>query len=454
MRKASLFLVIIFTISALFACSDPNFDDSPDAMNKASESVLTIEVYDKAEELIATGSGFIVFDDSVVATNFHVIDGASSIKVIDGDGKSCRVKHILAYDEGNDIALLEIISGKGYKPLTYSNNKVVKGEKVVAIGSPLGITNTISTGIVSGYIKEDGIEYIQFTAPISSGSSGGALFNQQGEVIGITSASYEAGQNMNLAIPIARIMDLYDSKPTKPISLEDFYELFGAALNPDEGLEPEYITHDYMQYEEEESAFCFTFGLQDIYENDIVIDATVEMVIKNADGEQVYSGTHKVTSADYGEWYNSTEEWIAAAVYIPVSAISEGSTPYGTLYYVVTAGSVYFEYSVDVNGELPVKSSVDSFETLTFSGHGPGYIKDINLPYGTYNIILTHNGRRNFVVYLNEEMIANEVGSTSFIHQIKPGDNKYYEVGTPLKNGYFNISMADGDWTITIEIIA
>ena len=92
-----------------------------------------------------------------------------------------------------------------YSNLVYLENsktEIEKGATVYAIGSPLGIQNTLSQGIISGRHSINGIETIQFTASISSGSSGGALLDEKGRVLGITFASYQDGQNLNLAIPI------------------------------------------------------------------------------------------------------------------------------------------------------------------------------------------------------------------------------------------------------------
>lgn len=79
---------------------------------------------------------------------------------------------------------------------------LVRGQQVVAIGSPLGLFNSISEGIISGFRVIDDCEMIQFTAPISAGSSGGAVLNMYGEVIGISTAGYgqETAQNLNLAV--------------------------------------------------------------------------------------------------------------------------------------------------------------------------------------------------------------------------------------------------------------
>ena len=77
---------------------------------------------------------------------------------------------------------------------------VVRGQQIVAIGSPLGLFNTISDGIVSGFRRIDQVSMIQFTAPISRGSSGGALLDLYGRLVGIITAGFDDGQNLNLAV--------------------------------------------------------------------------------------------------------------------------------------------------------------------------------------------------------------------------------------------------------------
>lgn len=94
----------------------------------------------------------------------------------------------------------------------------------MAIGSPLGLVNTVSNGTYSGRITDDGVEYLQVSASISSGSSGGALFNSSGEVVGITAASFTAGQNLNLAIPIEKATDIWSKQYAwQNISLVELY---------------------------------------------------------------------------------------------------------------------------------------------------------------------------------------------------------------------------------------
>ena len=107
---------------------------------------------------------------------------------------------MIKYNSVLDLAVIRI--GRTLKPLPVyqGGKKLVRGQKVVAIGSPLGLFNSVSDGIISGFRKIDSVDMIQFTAPISHGSSGGAVLNMQGEVIGISTAGIDQGQNLNLAV--------------------------------------------------------------------------------------------------------------------------------------------------------------------------------------------------------------------------------------------------------------
>lgn len=200
---------IRFIIIALLVCFcalpinalASGFSSDSAAMNKAAESVLMLEVYNSKGNCIATGSGFVAFNSSTLITNYHVIEDGSYIIANTDDGKQYRISDVLCANEGYDIAVLFFGRDTGMQPLTlYCGDDVQRGDSVVAIGSPEGLKNTISTGIISSAYVEDDEPWLQITAPISHGSSGGALFDDNGNVIGITSAGYIEGQNLNFAI--------------------------------------------------------------------------------------------------------------------------------------------------------------------------------------------------------------------------------------------------------------
>ena len=223
MKKVAVLVLVFTMLFSLVACGNKPFSDNPDAIDAASKSVVEITVYDKSNTAIAGGSGFFVFDSKTIVTNYHVIENAYRIEATDDDDRVVEIVLIYNIDKEKDIAILQIEDEGTYSPLKVAKaSDLQKGESVIAIGSPLGLKNTISKGTISNFVEEDGIDMIQFTAAISHGSSGGALLNDAGEVIGITSGSYVDGQNLNLAIPADEIVDLYEDKPIS-MSVSDYY---------------------------------------------------------------------------------------------------------------------------------------------------------------------------------------------------------------------------------------
>ncbi|MBR5543216.1 MAG: serine protease [Oscillospiraceae bacterium] len=171
---------------------------------KCSPAVFFVEVYDEEGQMFATGSGFFIDSDGTAVTNYHVIEGAASARITCSDtNRKYKVLGVYDYDTKNDWAVIAI-DGSNFPYLELDKTPVTGGATVYAIGSPLGLQNTISEGLISNtnrYI--DGVSYIQTSAATSSGSSGGALINRSGKVIGITTAGFSGGQNLNLAVPVS-----------------------------------------------------------------------------------------------------------------------------------------------------------------------------------------------------------------------------------------------------------
>ncbi|MBO4367283.1 MAG: serine protease [Clostridia bacterium] len=207
-RLAAALIAVILLFSGVLA---EGFSGNADAIEEAALSVLMLEVYDAKGKEIATGSGFVMFDNMTLVTNYHVIEGGASITAVSDEGYEYSLNRVLVSSKYRDLAILRFSVPTVMKPLPYSTESLKRSEGVVAIGSPLGFKNTVSKGNISGFYNEDNVDYIMFTASISHGSSGGALFNDKGEVVGVTSAYYTDGQNMNLAIAIHEATDLYAS---------------------------------------------------------------------------------------------------------------------------------------------------------------------------------------------------------------------------------------------------
>jgi hypothetical protein len=178
--------------------------DIPAISREANGSIVSIVMSDKDGHPLAQGSGFLVSKNGHVVTNYHVIKNGASAVIKLPDGAFFVVDGVLASDKNRDVAIIKA-HGNNFRPLTLGDsNRLQVGEEVVAIGSPLSLESTVSNGIVSAIrtIEEEGRKFVQITAPISPGSSGGPLFNMAGEVVGITTSGLRGGENLNFAIPI------------------------------------------------------------------------------------------------------------------------------------------------------------------------------------------------------------------------------------------------------------
>lgn len=188
--------------------------DATEIYEKVAKSMVEITmVTDKKEDSL--GSGFFI-GDGMILTNYHVIENASSINVIDYEGKEFEVTSIYDYNKEFDLAVLGVKGTKEALPI--SLDKVVAGEKVYTVGSPYGYTGTFSSGIVGAASRIiEKVDYIQITAPISKGNSGGPLLNRFGEVIGVNTLTRTDAQNLNFSLNISYLkqLDLSTKKDIK-----------------------------------------------------------------------------------------------------------------------------------------------------------------------------------------------------------------------------------------------
>ena len=190
-------------------------------IGKLADRVVYIEVYDSTHRILASGSGFVASSDGTIVTNYHVIEGAASAKVYFSNQKVYDTSTLLMSDPSNDLAVLKINAVNLPVVKLGDSSAISLGESVVAIGSPQGFRNTLSTGVISSTSREvNGYTYIQTTAPIDHGSSGGALFNMKGEVIGVTAAAVVSSANLNLAIPSNVVKELLQ-RPQSPQPMQE-----------------------------------------------------------------------------------------------------------------------------------------------------------------------------------------------------------------------------------------
>jgi len=218
LRFVTKLLPAIFLVAALAAAQSIPPQKSITAIAKAANgAVVSIVMSGKNGNPIAQGSGFIVSKDGLIVTNYHVIAEGTSAVVKLPDGAFYLVDGVLAFDKARDIAVIKA-HGEKFRTLALGDSdRVQVGQEVVAIGNPLSLESTVSNGIVSSIrsIDEKGGKYLQITAPISPGSSGGPLFNMEGQVVGVTTMYIKGGENLNFAIPINDAKPLLETHSAK-----------------------------------------------------------------------------------------------------------------------------------------------------------------------------------------------------------------------------------------------
>ena len=215
--KVPRFLIIaciILLFCILATCPLLAQENLPAIVKKIQPSVVTILTYDKDGKGLMQGSGFFIRKDGDIITNRHVLQGASSANVKTADDKVYPVTGVVAEDKEGDLVLISVdISHDTVQPLSVSASIPEVGERVIVIGSPLGLEKTVSDGIISAVrdIREFG-KIIQITAPISPGSSGSPVVNMKGEVIGVATLQKVEGQNLNFAVSGVRVARLVPGK--------------------------------------------------------------------------------------------------------------------------------------------------------------------------------------------------------------------------------------------------
>jgi S1-C subfamily serine protease len=237
-------MFIILAVTSFIAINNFNKDENVSAVSnerqkpdKSSadmreEAKIPLKISDIAPRLLAStvmimiedtrgdsgnGSGFFVNDKGDILTNYHVIEGASDITIVTQDENSYQAK-VRAYDAARDIALIASnVPPAECVPLRISDNIPAPGTEILVAGAPIGLSQTLSNGIVSAVRETGDSTVIQITAPISPGSSGGPVVNMYGEVIGISTAYLRGGQNLNFALSSTHIASFVSFAVNMPL---------------------------------------------------------------------------------------------------------------------------------------------------------------------------------------------------------------------------------------------
>ena len=193
------------SVSVLLAAVPAHAKSPGEIYEQAAKSTVVVLNKDGKGKTHGLGSGVILPDRDVV-TNCHVVKGAGSLAVrIDKKEYLATLRHS---DWDRDVCSLGV-SGVSAPAVVIGSTKTLKvGAKVYAIGAPKGLELTLSDGIVSSLREVDGGQYIQTTAAISPGSSGGGLFDENGALVGLTTFYLAEGQNLNFAVPVEWVKEL------------------------------------------------------------------------------------------------------------------------------------------------------------------------------------------------------------------------------------------------------
>lgn len=213
-------IVVAAQMSPVFSQATADERNTIEAFKRAAPAVVHV----KATHLVAaddghavagqgTGSGFLIDQAGHVLTNYHVVGGSSDVKLLLSGGRTFDAR-LVGTAPAFDIALLKVETGGAVEtellPLPLGDSdKLEIGQKVLAIGNPLGLHNTLTTGILSGLSRDIpgapvglGQAFLQTDAAINPGNSGGPLLDSSGNVIGINAVVARDGQNIGFAIPI------------------------------------------------------------------------------------------------------------------------------------------------------------------------------------------------------------------------------------------------------------
>lgn len=198
--RATTVMVLLLPVAITASFSPAQAQSTSAAVRDAARHVVMLRGFDAAGRVTAQGSGF-YFGPGRIATNYHVIAGATTVRIIGAGGDTlAATTYAEVADAELDLAILPAPEGHsgGLRVETFYPDV---GDRVWAYGSPKGLAGTMTDGIVSAVRERGGRTVLQISAPISPGSSGGPVLDAEGRVLGVTVSSVRGGQNLNFAVP-------------------------------------------------------------------------------------------------------------------------------------------------------------------------------------------------------------------------------------------------------------
>ena len=234
-----LLLVVFFVFAPTFGFADDPKSDrtTADLVAELKPSIVVITFTGRDGKQEGLGTGFVVSEDGLIATNYHVIGEGRPISVLFADGTKREVIEVRASDRQLDLAIVKI-DQKGLKPLGLGDATMAKdGQSVVAVGNPRGLKHSVVEGVISGQREIEGRPMLQLAMPIEAGNSGGPLVDREGRVLGIMTLKSLVTDNLGFAISVNSLKPLLEKPNPIPMSRwltigqlnpRDWTTLFGA----------------------------------------------------------------------------------------------------------------------------------------------------------------------------------------------------------------------------------
>ena len=293
-------------------------DDHSQKTRQLDEAVLMIVGLNAKGSPVSQGSGFIIDSDGLAGSNFHVLRGVTRAFAECCGGRKFEIHSIEGADLDKDLVVFQLYEPESsqkpkYLPhVTFAPTKDLKvGQRVVAVGSPQGLENTVSDGIISAVRESDSVRYLQITAPISPGSSGGPVLNSEGLMIGVASFQLEEGQNLNFAVAADYITPLIDQHFR--LSLKDFQTVVRRGQRSGHGVATTPIAGDtarnsWLAQLPEEYLFACSETNTDRCSKTVTHLSYIpekNMLMETEDFQDYYLDTDKKAKPSYGRWYAS-----------------------------------------------------------------------------------------------------------------------------------------------------
>ena len=223
--KKRLIVIAFFILTVGFNYGATAQAQLTSLVKKIQPAVVTVIAYDINNQVSNLGTGFFIDESGHLITNFHVLEGRYAAEVRTAAGKTYPVKFVIAENKSTDlIKVLVDIPKRDFKWVNVNAKTPEIAERVVVVGSPMGLDQTVSEGIVSSVREIPNVgNFFQISAPISPGSSGSPVMNLKGDVIGVATFQFIQGQNLNFAVAGKSLLDLKPDKPRQTISEWTYY---------------------------------------------------------------------------------------------------------------------------------------------------------------------------------------------------------------------------------------